>query len=92
MQGSHQLTEQKYDLFRSQSREIAEQTLPPELRGMVNLTGINTLALAKAKQWEESLERPDDATWSWSEGAKQYCYRNPKRFDLAVWYCKYSAL
>lgn len=88
MQGSHQVTEQKYEIFRAQSREIAEKTLPSDLKGVVGLTSITSHALAQAKQWEDSSERPDDATWSWSEGTKQYCYSHPKRFDLAVWYAK----
>ncbi|WP_154116246.1 hypothetical protein [Vibrio cincinnatiensis] len=86
MQNTHQDTELKYQRFREDSRAIAEQTLPRQYADRVSLKGVDRLSLTHAKRWEESLERSDSASWSWSEGFKQYAYRHPKRFDLAIWY------
>ncbi|CCO46324.1 conserved hypothetical protein [Vibrio nigripulchritudo SOn1] len=86
MQSTHQVTELKYQKYRDSSRAFAEKTLPQQYADRVSLRAVDSVSLVQAKRWEESLERSDDATWSWSEGFRQYAYRHPKRFDLAIWY------
>jgi len=86
MKSSHQTTESKYQEYRQDSRTIAEQTLPGQYAERVSLKAVDTLSMVQAKNWELSLNRSDDASWSWSEGFKQYAFRHPKRFDLAIWY------
>lgn len=46
----------------------------------------NSLSLSHSKRWEISESRKDDANWSWEDSIPSYSYRNPKRFDLAIWY------
>lgn len=88
MQTSHLLTEDKYHELRDSSRRIAQNSLPQNLSEMVGLKPVDSIALAHAKRWEENLSRSYDASWSWSEGFRQYAYRHPKRFDLAIWFAK----
>ncbi|MCC5827458.1 hypothetical protein [Alkalimonas sp.] len=88
MNYAHSSAENKYQSFREHSLHIAEATLPVGLKSVVQLDVINAFALAQAHQWEESPSRHSDASWSWREGFKQYAYRHPKRFELAIWFAK----
>lgn len=86
MKSSHSVAERKYDSLREQSLIIAQNNLPSGLKDIVQLRNINAVALAQAQRWESSLLRSDDADWSWTEGARSYAFRHPKRFELAIWY------
>ena len=86
MKSSHSLTEKKYDLLREQSLNVAQKNLPSGLKDTVQLKNISSVALAQATRWENSLSRSDDADWSWSKGSRDYAFRHPKRFELAVWF------
>lgn len=88
MQLTHTSTENKYQSLRDASRQVAQNNLPAGLQDLVALKGIDSVTLALAKRWEASPERSHDADWSWSHGFRQYAYRHPKRFDLAIWYAK----
>lgn len=88
MNAAHKFAEGKYQSLRESSLRIAEATLPAALKNVVNLDGINSLALAKANLWEQSPKRHDDASWSWRKGFGSYAKYHPKRFELAIWFAK----
>lgn len=88
MNAAHKYAEGKYQSLRESSLRIAEATLPSSLKSVVNLDGINALALARANLWEQSPQRHDDASWSWRKGFGSYAKYHPKRFELAIWFAK----
>lgn len=94
MRASHQLAEDRYESLRDYARSITLESMPKYMKNSrgqliaiqesVQLRSIDIQSKAKAKQWETSPYRRVD--WSWPEGASEYAWRHPKRFELAIWY------
>lgn len=91
---SHNLAENKYDALRKLAREITITNLPLvalnssgqaiNLRNSVKLTDIDLRSKLASAEWEKSSSRKVD--WNWRDGANAYAWRNPKRFEIAIWY------
>lgn len=79
----HQETFDRYDPFRHQAREIAAENLPPNLKGVLTIAGIDHRALVSAKSWENMEER--SVSWDWTF-ASRYRTLWPKAFDMSVWF------
>ncbi|HHG3232839.1 TPA: hypothetical protein ACPVXW_004486 [Vibrio parahaemolyticus] len=88
MNPQHANTEQEYQNIRSQVLKDANSIINERGSSLVNFRNIDSLALAKAEIWEQSIERHDDASWSWTKGFRSYAFRHPKRLDLAIWFAK----
>ncbi|MCG3727562.1 hypothetical protein EXA21_15300 [Vibrio cincinnatiensis] len=88
MNALHANTEQEYQNIRHQVLRDANLIIKERGASLIDFRQIDSLALAKANLWEQSLERHDDASWSWSKGFKGYAFRHPKRLDLAIWFAK----
>lgn len=94
MKATHKHAEDGYELLRQKSRQITESTLPSvmlnsngqaiDLKDAVRLNGIDFISKAKAREWDNSPLRRVD--WNWHKGVDHYAWRNPKRFELAIWY------
>lgn len=86
----------KYEQLRVQAREDAMQSLPTVLmnqhgqsvniKGDVQLTGIDFRARAKATEWNNSPVRRPEIKLSWVDTARKYERTVPKRFELAIWH------
>jgi hypothetical protein len=94
MRVTHKRADDKYELLRDHSRTVAVSALPPmmtnsrgqviSVRESVQLTGVDFRSRVKAKSWEDSPFR--QVSWDWSEGAADYAWTYPKRFESAIWY------
>ena len=94
MKATHKLAEEKYEALRQYARETAQLALPAVMMnnagqaisvcGRLKLSEIGFNAKIKAQGWNRSPSRRVD--WNWREGLPDYAWRNPKRFELAIWY------
>ncbi len=82
MQASHISTLNKYDKYRAQARELANDSLPRHLKGALNISGISPRELVAFKAWQNQPERVVDWDWSFTN---RYCTIHPKAFDMSVW-------
>lgn len=84
MKASHQFSEDKYANARNKARAIAFEQLPESLQEACSLREIDGAALVQCKRW--ALDPTRRVDWSWGTGIRQYAFRHPKRFELAIWY------
>ncbi|XZZ31342.1 hypothetical protein ACJJIO_00475 [Microbulbifer sp. TRSA005] len=54
MQPSHKETLERYDVFRAQARDIAKESLPGNLKGVLNVEGIDYKTLNAFRFYRES--------------------------------------
>lgn len=81
--GQHYIkTIQKYDEVRTQARELAKESLPKRLQGLI-LSGVDNRALSAFRVYDDNEIRL--VNWDWTF-ANRYCKRHPKAFDLSVWH------
>ncbi len=92
---THHLTERTYENIRRESRLRVQRELPQQwtsangtvvLREEVTLGTIDNLAKIEASKWQQDASRK--VNWDWTASVGQYAWRNPQRFELAVWYKK----
>jgi hypothetical protein len=91
---THNAAENKYDGLRKQARNVALNALPLvalnstgkaiNLRQSVRLTEIDLPSILASTEWGSSSARRVD--WNWKAGSETYAWRNPKRFEIAIWY------
>ncbi|AWF81631.1 hypothetical protein BTJ40_12780 [Microbulbifer sp. A4B17] len=82
MQPSHKETLERYDVFRAQARDIAKESLPGNLKGVLNVEGIDHKTLNAFQAWKDTAERK--VSWDW-EFSRSYKIFYPKSFDMSVW-------
>ena len=81
MLATHRSAEERYEVLREKARQLAQTTLPIPLLGAVTLKGIDLKTLVTAESWEGRR-----VNWPWKDGYSTYSFRNPKRFELAIWH------
>lgn len=84
MQATHKNAEDKYQLIREASRKAALEIMPMALSSFASLRDIDQAALVQTKIWQQVPDRQVD--WPWNSGHYFYAKRNPKRFELAIWF------
>ncbi|MBB3061403.1 hypothetical protein FHS09_002236 [Microbulbifer rhizosphaerae] len=78
----------RFEQLRSIAREVTSENLSEIYHdyASIRLAGIDSEALRCSETWlDHECSRPR-AEWSWSEAAKIYRQRHPKRFELSIWY------
>jgi len=84
MLATHQDAENRYEAIRDEVRSVIQSEMPYMDKKNIKLTAINQTALVQAKLWATSPERKVD--WDWIDGHREYSFRYPKRFEMAVWH------
>lgn len=80
----------RYERLREIAREATKENLASFYADSSNicLTGIDLNALNASEKWLGMACSRPRAEWGWSDAAKIYTKRYPKRFELAIWYRK----
>ncbi len=82
MRTTHLAAEERYDALRKAALRAAKMLLPNS--GSIDLRLVDFEALAAAKKWAASPSRFLD--WDWAGGYRDFRFRHPKRFELAIWH------
>ena len=86
MQATHWDAENRYSKLRQAVIDEVNKELAIDKRQRVKASLINHSALKQSESWKLSPNRMVD--WDWVEGYNTFKYRNPKRFELALWHGK----